>query len=72
MPYNEIEYGHITHPKLRKVLLHINMLFKDLYGAFKLPIDENAGEGGGNFAIAIVLLCIIDGVSAKKHGGSGL
>ncbi len=67
MPYREIDYGHITHPKLKKVLLHTNMLLKDLYGAFKLPKDNNSGEGSGNFAITLVLLCIIDGISVNIY-----
>jgi len=67
MPYSEIEFSHITHPKLKKVLLNTNMLLKDLYGAFKLPIDESSGEGAGNFAIAVVLLCIIDGISVNIY-----
>lgn len=67
MSYIEIDYSHITHPKLKKVLLHTNMLLKDLYGAFKLPIDRDSGEGAGNFAIALVLLCIIDGISVNIY-----
>jgi hypothetical protein len=43
------------------------MLFKDLYGAFKLPVDKNSGEGEGNFAITLVLLCIIDGISVNIY-----
>ena len=67
MSYLELDYSHITHPKLKKVLLHTDMLLKDLYGAFKLPVDKESGEGAGNFAITLVLLCIIDGVSANIY-----
>ncbi len=67
MSYQELDYSHVTHPKLKKVLLHTNMLLKDLYGAFKLPVDERSGEGAGNFAIALVLLCIIDGISVSIY-----
>ncbi len=67
MPYNEIEYSQITHQKLNKVLSHINVLFKDLYGVFKLPTDKTSGEGEGNFSITLVLLCIIDGISANIY-----
>ena len=63
MPYQGLEYDHIKHRMLKKILLHSDMLLRDLYGIFKLPIDKKSGEGAGNFSILIILLCIIDGLA---------
>jgi len=63
MPYQQLEYSHIQHPVLRKILLHSDMMLHDLYNIFKIQAENNAQGGGGNFSIAVVLLCIIDGLS---------
>ncbi len=63
MPYQPLDYGHIQHPVFRKVLLHSDMMLHDLYNVFKLPPEATAQGGAGNFSIAVVLLCIVDGLA---------
>lgn len=67
MKYKPIKWKKIKSLRKRKVIMHADMLFRDLYGIFKLPIDKKTGEGAGNFSILLVLLCIIDGISVHLY-----
>lgn len=67
MPYQPLEYSHIQHSVLKKVLLHSDMMLHDLYNVFKLPPEITAKGGAGSFSIAVVLLCIIDGLSVYLY-----
>jgi len=67
MSYNRIVWDHIGDPKIKNAIKNADMLYRDLYGIFKLPVDNSSGEGGGNFAILLVLLCIIDGISSQVY-----
>jgi hypothetical protein len=67
MPYQTLEYSNIQHRTLTKVLLHSDMMLHDLYNVFKLPPAITANGGAGNFSIAVVLLCIVDGLAVYLY-----
>ena len=64
MPYQNLKYDHIQHPTLHKVLEHSDAMLHDLYTIFETP--SKAG-GAGNYSIAVVLLCIVDGLSCYLY-----
>jgi hypothetical protein len=43
------------------------MMLHDLYNIFKLPPESTANGGAGNFSIAVVLLCITDGLAVYLY-----
>jgi hypothetical protein len=63
MPYRPLDYKHISDPFLLDVFGRADLLLKDAYGMFALPPATLPGAGGGNWAIALVLVCIIDGIA---------
>lgn len=66
MPYTPLQYNHITDPFLKdEIFRRADWLLRDVYGMFALPPPSLPDAGGGNWAIALVLLCLIDGIS--KH-----
>lgn len=67
MPYNHLTYETIDDPELVDVFHDADMLFHDVYGMFKLPEAVNGDGGGCNFPIALVLLCVIDGLASEVY-----
>src|SRR5215211_4614364 len=66
MPYRSVTYNHVADPFLRdEVFRRADWLLQDVYGMFALPSLPNAG--GGNWAIALVLLCVVDGISCHVY-----
>jgi len=63
VPYKPLEYAHISDIFLKDVFGRADLLLRDVYGMFALPPASLQGAGGGNWAIALVLVCIIDGIS---------
>ena len=63
MPYKAINWKHIEDKQTRKVIKHADMMLRDVYAMFKLPIDKESGEGSCNFSILVILLVIIDGLA---------
>ncbi len=64
MPYSEVQYRHIADPFIREeVFRRADWLLRDAYGMFALPPPALPDAGGGNWAIALVLLCVMDGIS---------
>ncbi|MBX5463820.1 MAG: hypothetical protein IRZ28_22370 [Steroidobacteraceae bacterium] len=61
MPYREVPYGHISDPHKQDVFRRANMLLSDVYAM--LAVKPIHGKGGCNFSIALVLLCVIDGLA---------
>jgi hypothetical protein len=47
------------------VFFHTDMLLHDVYGMFRSLPPVDGDGGGGNFSIALVLLCILDGLAAE-------
>ncbi len=64
MPYRHLPYATINDPRRREVFHNTDMLFHDIYGMFKLPEAVDGEGGGGNFSIALLLLCIVDGLGS--------
>lgn len=66
MGYRHIHVSALTHPVLKTAAKRADMLLHDVYGMFALPGDD--GEGGGcNFAITLVLLCVVDGIAREFY-----
>ena len=63
MPHKSLDYQHVSDPFLVDVFGRADLLLKDVYGMFTLPPTTLPDAGGGNWAIAMVLVCIIDGIS---------
>jgi len=63
MPYKPLDYEHISDTFLKEVFGRADLLLRDVYGMFALPPASLPDAGGGNWAIALVLVCIIDGIS---------
>lgn len=43
------------------------MYLQDVYGMFQLPVAGVVDGGGCNFSIALILLCVIDGLSCHIY-----
>src|SRR5690242_20669774 len=67
MPYKPLDYKHISDPFLLDVFGRANLLLKDVFGMFALPPATLPGAGSGNWAIALMLVCIIDGISRHVY-----
>lgn len=67
MSYRPLEYSHIQHPTLIKILLHSDMLLHDLHNIFELSFESTSSGGAGNFSIAVVLLCVVDGLAVYLY-----
>ena len=67
MPYTPVAYSQVADAFLRKeVFERADMLLHDVYCMFTLPAGSD-GEAGGNWSIALVLLCVIDGISRHVY-----
>src|SRR5215467_14622252 len=67
MPYSHIQFDHITDDFVREVFGRADLYLSDVYGMFTLPPPSLPGAGGGNWAIALVLLCVVDGISRHVY-----
>lgn len=67
MPYKHIDATQITHPIVKQAIERADMYLHDVYGMFSLPGADLEKSGGCNFSIALVLLCVIDGVSREIY-----
>lgn len=68
MPYRPIAYDYIQDAFLREeIFRRADWLLSDAYGMFALPPQSLPGAGGGNWAIALVLLCVVDGISCHVY-----
>lgn len=61
MGYREIAFGHIAGPEGQDVFRRANLLLSDVYSM--LAVKPSGGMGGCNFSIALVLLCVVDGLA---------
>ena len=66
MVYRHIETSALSHPTLKKAAERADMLLHDVYGMFSLSGDDGKG-GGCNYSIALVLLCVVDGMSREFY-----
>lgn len=66
MAYRTIAYDHIRDPVLNEVFEHANVYLRDVYS---MLVVDPAHSGGGpcNFSIALVLLCLIDGLARDVY-----
>src|SRR5262245_62147627 len=61
--YSDLKFDAVPDQSCRDAFRKANMLLFDVYGMFRgLPPAGNDG-GGGNFSMALVLVCVIDGFS---------
>lgn len=65
MAYSRIEHSHIQDSTLRKVFNHTDLMLSDLYSNFLYDAPAETNGGRGNFTIALVLACIIDGIASE-------
>jgi hypothetical protein len=70
MPYRPVAYKHVPDAFLKEeIFRRADWLLSDAYGMFGLrPVS---GTGGGNWAIALVLLCVVDGISRHVYPIAG-
>ena len=66
MAYRSIQCSHITDPVLAEVFEHANYYLQDSYSMLFLK-PEDTGGGGCNFSIALVLLCLLDGLARDVY-----
>jgi hypothetical protein len=67
MAYTHIPTGHIRDPELRRAFNHASAMLADCYTM--LGVRPAPGSNGGrcNFAIALVLACIVDGLAMEAY-----
>jgi hypothetical protein len=66
MPYRPVAYKHISDEVLREDIFQgADWLLSDTYHMFNM--QPSSGTGGGNWSIALVLLCVIDGISLHVY-----
>lgn len=65
MPYLHLHYQTVADPHVRKVFEHANHYLHDVYGMFRFLPPKDRDGGGGNFTIALALLCVIDGLARE-------
>jgi len=67
MPYTPVTYSHITDVFLKdEVFRRADMFLHDVYCMFTLPRGSD-GDAGGNWTIALTLLCVVDGISCHVY-----
>lgn len=67
MPYRHIEIPPGLPAAVDEAARNADMYLHDVYGMFQLPLDSVVEGGGCNFSIALILLCVIDGVSCHIY-----
>jgi hypothetical protein len=65
MTYRAISWERISDPSLQDVFRRANMLLADVYSMLAVKPHRNAGTC--NFSIALVLLCVVDGIARDVH-----
>jgi hypothetical protein len=63
MSYRPIKYDRVANLAHREIFRRANMYIGDVYSMFNLPLKGNRVGGGCNFAIALMLLCVVDGIA---------
>lgn len=63
MAYRHLDYNTIKATNLRKSFHRADLYLRDVYGMFRGLPPAGGDGGGGNFAMALVLLCVIDGLA---------
>lgn len=69
MTYTHLDYQALHDPHLKEVFRHADMYLFDAYGMFRALPPASGDGGGGNFSIALVLLCVIDGLAREVWPG---
>lgn len=69
MSYTHLDYQILQDPRFKAVFHHVDMYLFDAYGMFRSLPPAGGDGGGGNFIIALALLCIIDGLAAEVWPG---
>lgn len=67
MPYRHIEIPPGLPAAVDEAARNADMYLHDVYGMFQLPVDGVVEGGGCNFSIALILLCVIDGISCHIY-----
>lgn len=65
-------YRHIDIPpglpeEVAVAVHNADMYLHDVYGMFQLPVDGVVEGGGCTFSIALILLCVLDGISCHVY-----
>ncbi|NWH08004.1 MAG: hypothetical protein HXY22_05040 [Alphaproteobacteria bacterium] len=69
-PLNYKVFSKNSDPENEEFFRKLDSLFHDVYGMFSSLPPAGGDGGGGNFSIALVLICILDAIGKKKHEGS--
>lgn len=69
MSYTHLKWRPLRDSHLKEVFEHTDMYLFDAYGMLRGLPPAGGDGGGGNFSIALVLLCIIDGLAAEVWPG---
>jgi hypothetical protein len=67
MPYKNIPYPQTSHPVLNRVFRNADLYLSDVYGMFDLPLKGSDHGAACNFAIVLVLLCVLDGIARDVY-----
>ena len=67
MPYTPVAYDQVADDSQKEVFKRADMFLRDVYGMFTLPPKPLPDAGGGNWSIALVLLCVVDGISRHVY-----
>lgn len=65
MSYTHLNWKTLPDSHLKKLFHDADMYLFDVYGMFRTLPPPDGDGGGGNFSIALVLLCIVDGLAAE-------
>lgn len=72
MGYNPICWQHISDKRLKEVFEHANMYLADVYTMLDAAPPDGSGGGRCNFAAALVLCSIFDGLSIDVYPTVGI
>lgn len=67
MPYRHIDIPPGLPDEVAEAVRNADMYLHDVYGMFQLPVDGVVEGGGCTFSIALILLCVIDGISCHVY-----
>jgi len=63
--YQHLPYSSLNNESKRQIFEHTDMLLHDVYGILRMLPPEDEDGGGGNFSVALILLCILDGLATS-------